>query len=289
MGVGQIADTVRKTACLIAVLLSGSACAPYADYLSFEHAGRQRQYIFYKPAQLSSDAPLLFVLHGYGGKAHHLIGLNALADTVGLALAYPQGGDDAEGVSHWNARLNISTTDDVGFLVQLAKHLQKRHGLAAQRTYSAGISNGGFMSFTLACEAADVFSRIASLIGTMSQHSWDHCAPSRPVSVLQLTALEDELLPVAGMPAGAGGWGGAPAMDSIIRFWAEHNGTTVVERESISEKTQVIYYRKGEGGSELWYFKVAGLGHELPDAAEHGVDIDGLFGRFFGAQSPVER
>lgn len=50
------------------------------------------------------------------------------------------------------------------------------------------MSNGGLMSYRLACDAADVFSAIGSVAGTDNTTS---CTPSRPIPVMHIHALND--------------------------------------------------------------------------------------------------
>ncbi len=50
------------------------------------------------------------------------------------------------------------------------------------------MSNGGLMSYRLACEMADTFKAIAAVAGTDNTLS---CTPSRPVSVLHIHARND--------------------------------------------------------------------------------------------------
>ncbi|MEZ5706456.1 MAG: hypothetical protein R3E56_15015 [Burkholderiaceae bacterium] len=52
------------------------------------------------------------------------------------------------------------------------------------------MSNGGMMSYRLACEMADTFQAIASVAGT--DGTGPDCRPSRPVPVLHIHAKDDE-------------------------------------------------------------------------------------------------
>ncbi len=53
--------------------------------------------------------------------------MNRIADANGFAVCYPQGTEDFGGTTHWNADLNISNTDDKGFLSDLAMFLQSEY------------------------------------------------------------------------------------------------------------------------------------------------------------------
>ena len=125
-------------------------------------------------------------------------GLDALAEEHGFGVVYPQGTWDENWVPHWNADLTISEVDDIGYLVALAESMQETHGYDPERTYTSGISNGGFMSYTLACRASDTFRAMGSIIGTMSQKTWEDCAPETPISVLQISGAQDTVVPIDG-------------------------------------------------------------------------------------------
>lgn len=63
-----------------------------------QSGGIERSYKYYQPANLSSGAPLVFVLHGYGGTADpKRFGMNPIADKYGFAVCYPQGEQDKKG------------------------------------------------------------------------------------------------------------------------------------------------------------------------------------------------
>ena len=88
------------------------------DCITFNHNGEQRQYLIHTPSPLAANAPLIFVLHGYTGNApdiKEIIGLDELASSQNFAVCYPQGALDNDNYPHWNARLSISSTDDIGF------------------------------------------------------------------------------------------------------------------------------------------------------------------------------
>jgi len=130
---------------------------------TLNHNGGERDYIFYKPDKLEKNDPLVFVLHGYTSNAETIrwySGMNNTAKANGFAVCYPQGTPDYGGTTHWNARLSISQTDDIGFLSELAEFLQKEHNLDPEKTFVCGMSNGGYMSYILACEAPEIFKAI---------------------------------------------------------------------------------------------------------------------------------
>lgn len=251
--------------CIILIILL-SGCTNF-QYGRFTHNGETRHYILYLPVDLPENAPLVFVLHGYAMNAFNMINyvdMNTIADIYGFAVCYPQGSKDHIGIAHWNARLNISTTDDIGFLTELAKYLQSEHSLSDEKTFSCGFSNGGFMSYTLACEAPDVFTAVASVAGTMSGYTWYNRNISEPISILHIHGVNDYVVPIDGTLSEVGGWGGAPSVDIIIDYWVDLNNCTTTETEFFSPNTNAYYYLGGINGNQVWYYKIDNYGHEWP-------------------------
>ena len=263
-------------------------------FLTFMHKTVERKYLLYLPKNLPDNAPLVFVLHGYRGDARDYmaeLGMNRVAEAHGFAVCYPQGTKDIEGTPHWNARLKISKTDDIGFLSELAVRLQARHKLNTNRTFVSGISNGGFMSYTLVAEKPDVFRAAASVIGTMSGYTWEHRDRIRPVPILQISGLDDKVIPYDGSMSPAGGWGGAPRQDVIIDFWSKLNQTKTAVLEELSSQTTAHYYKDGVSGNEVWHYKIKEFGHRIPGRREMGMDAVDVIWKYFSQfpKRPMEK
>ncbi len=234
---------------------------------TFTHNGVERSYILYKPDNLPLNAPLVFLLHGYTSNsdfAQLSYGMNAVADSNGFAVCYPQGTKDNSNINHWNANLNISSADDVGFLTSLAADLQASHNLDLQRTFSCGMSNGGFMSYTLACEAPNVFKAVASVTGTISGHDWTHCNPANPIPVLHIHGVDDDVVDYDGSMDTTGGWGGAAKVEDVVAYWATLNNCTSVDTLTIPQKTTAFYHRNGTNNHEVWLYRLNNWEHSWP-------------------------
>ena len=154
--------------------------------------------------------------------------------------------------------------DDVGFLTTLVQFLQVKHDLNPQRTFVCGMSNGGFMSYTLACQSSEVFRAMASVTGTMSGGDWASCQPTRPIPVLQITGISDNIVPLDGSLASAYGFSGAPHQDSIMQMWASLNGCTTRDSSFIPNSTHAITFKGASNGHEVWHYTIEDMGHEWP-------------------------
>lgn len=251
---------------------------------SLFHDGLTREFIFYKPEDLEPEAPLIFFLHGYQGKAsdyQQWLGLDLFADKYRFAVCYPQGSEDFSGTPHWNADLRISNVDDVGYLVKLAERLVDDNGFLPDQVFTSGLSNGGFMSYTLICKASETFHAMASIIGTMSGETWLNCDSEIPRPILQLSGVADDVVPIDGSMTTSGGWGGAPHMDVIMQYWFEELNCKQTDTSYIGPNTQVLKSTNGKG-LDLWYYKIEGMGHNYPvEENEAGFNGGELLSEFF--------
>lgn len=253
------------------------------QFVDFMHNNVKRKYLLHVPQSLPDNSPLVFVLHGYRGDARYYVDpvMTRLADDNGFTVCYPQGADDRDGIPHWNARLKISETDDIGFLSALASDLQKKHSLNKSRTFVCGISNGGFMSYALVAEKPDVFKAAASVIGTMSGHTWEHRETIRPVPILQISGLDDEIVPYNGSMSKRGGWGGAPDQGAMMEFWRKLNKTSTEEVIQLSNQTTAHHYKDGVNANEVWHYKIKNFGHKVPGNRELGTGAADVIWKFF--------
>ena len=248
----------------------------------FDWDKQQREYFLYIPDNLQPNAPLVFVLHGYYGSGSDMINVfQQQADDFGFVICSPSGLADNFGTNHWNANFDASmtTVDDVGFLSNLAFFLQEEYNLNSEKTFACGMSNGGYMSWSLACHAPEVFKGIASVTGTMSGPDWIDCNPSELIPVMQISGTEDNVVPIDGsMGYEDIGWGGAPDIYTIMNYWSELHGCA--NNETINWQfdysTDITQYFSCTYNTsyDLRLYIANGMGHTWPNfAAEHIWDF----------------
>jgi polyhydroxybutyrate depolymerase len=109
--------------------------------------------------------------------------------------------------------------DDVGFARALVADVSTAACIDSKRVYSTGMSNGGFMSHRLACEAADLFAAVVPVAGKMGLAS---CQPSRPVPVMHFHGTADMTI-LYDSPELSGEGVNVPEMMSR---WAARDGCT---------------------------------------------------------------
>ena len=193
-----------RLATLLGVLLLVAGCSPtppsgFVNGTSLHHikvGGHDRSYRLYEPAGIPASAALVVVLHGYSGSARQVerdYQWDGLADSDKFVVAYPDGLGRA-----WNVdgetccgRPGREGVDDVAFIGAAVADIAKNVGTNPAKVYVTGMSNGGIMSYTLAC-TTDIFAAIGPVAGTQLElvpdpasdvghpHSW-HRRSARPL------------------------------------------------------------------------------------------------------------
>ena len=157
-----------------------------------------RTYLVHLPASYSKDKawPVVLVFHGGGGNGEQMAGMTGFsrkADREGFIAVYPNGsGRWQNRFLTWNAGNCCAYAyengiDDVGFIRALIGKLKKDYAVDERRVFATGISNGGMMSYRLACGLSDLIAAIGPVAGAQNID----CEPKRPVSVVILHGTAD--------------------------------------------------------------------------------------------------
>ena len=262
---------------MIIFLASFSLGQPVLE--DFYHGGIDRKYHLYIPADLEPESPLVFVFHGYTSSAESIMGysgINEIADQNGFAVCYPQGLVDDFGNTFFNVGYSFhwnQTVDDVGFVVALAEYLQSEYNLSEVNTFSTGMSNGGDLSYLLACEASSYFRAVAPIAGVMMEWIFENCEPERPMPLLEVHGTNDNVSWWYGDLEDVDGWGPYLGVDSAIQFWKEINNCNSVVFDTLpntyeNDGSYVVTekYLEGTNDNEVWLYKVINGGHDWPGA-----------------------
>jgi polyhydroxybutyrate depolymerase len=228
--------------------------------------------------------PAILMLHGYtssGASMEAWLQFLAVIDEKEFIYAHPNGTKDLLNNAFWNAtnaccNLFGSPVNDSQYLSNLLDEIELNLSVDPLRVHMAGHSNGGFMSYRMACDHAGRIASIASIAGA----SWNNpnaCAPSEPVHVLQIHGTQD---PTISFNGGSINGMAYPSAHDSVEQWAGFAScvlagvmlpTTFNYVNSITGfETSVTVYDTGcePGGSgELWTVQ----------GAQHSPTYNGFF------------
>ena len=213
--------------------------------------------------------PLVILLHGYGANGavqEAYMRFSPLADEFGFLFLNPNGDLDSFNNRFWNATdaccdFNNSGIDHSGILRNLIDTTKADFDVDDRRVFLVGHSNGGFMSYRMACDHADAIAAIATLAGASFDNPAD-CMPSEPVHVLQIHGTDDATIlygggNILGVPY--------PAAVESVENWATYDGCDLTPDHSAPDRdldrilpgdeTVVTRYTSAcapGGSTELW-------------------------------------
>jgi polyhydroxybutyrate depolymerase len=169
--------------------------------------------------------PLVILLHGYSANGtiqDAYLQFSTTAADVGYIAIVPEGTNGANNAQFWNAdpawccNFGRSAVDDKAYLNSLIDEASTRYHVDPRRVYFVGHSNGGFMAYRMACDFANRVAAVVSIAGSLPLSAAD-CAPSEPVSVLQIHGTLDTTIPYAGVP------GQYPGANETTQRWATYD------------------------------------------------------------------
>jgi polyhydroxybutyrate depolymerase len=227
-----------------------------------------RTYYLYVPKYFApgTTVPVVFIFHGYSGEGALMIsatGFNKIADAAGFLVVYPDGTGPAGRLS-WNAggccgSAAAGNVDESAFVGEILRDLADA-GAAVDpdRIYAAGFSNGGMLSYRLACDMSETFAAVAPVAGILLV---DACRPAQPVSLLHIHGTADTVVPFTGPNPDNPAW---PAVQDGITVWAGFDGCDPVPqtgRKGIAART---VYPSCAAGSAVELYLLDGVGHQWP-------------------------
>jgi len=235
--------------------------------------GLTRYYTLYVPAAYdgSEEVPIVLNLHGYGSAAFQQIfygEFRPIADTANFIMLVPDGTQDLLGFQFWNTFVSPGIgVDDASFISNLLDTIIAEYSIDERRIYSTGMSNGGFMSYELACTLSNRIAAIASVTGSIVEARIDFCDPQHPMPVMEIHGTNDLTVPYDG-----GGISDFVPIPEIVEYWAEFNNCnmtpTITDIPDIDpgdgSTVQHFVYSGGTNGATVEHFKVINGGHTWP-------------------------
>jgi polyhydroxybutyrate depolymerase len=138
---------------------------------SITSGGESRTFIVHIPTGYtgSTPAPAIIDFHPLGGSGsgqEGSSGWKAKCDSVGCIGVFPDSSKSKASDNSWNAgyccdNAEKNQVDDVQFARDIIKWLETNTCVDEKRIYASGGSNGGGMTYRMACDASDVIAAVA--------------------------------------------------------------------------------------------------------------------------------
>jgi polyhydroxybutyrate depolymerase len=261
---------------------------------SITHGGIQRTYILYVPAGYSATNPAPLVLNFHGltsnASAQMFYGeFRPIADTAGFLLVAPQGTINPQGDTYWNAGFG-GVVDDVSFTEALIDSLSATYNINQEMVYSTGMSNGGYMSYYLACNLSNRIAAIASVTGAMTKGLPTACNAQHPTPVMEIHGDADVTVPYTGNFV-------SESTQAGLDYWINYNNAnttpnvTTLANISTTDNSSVEHYiyTRGDSCVEVEHYKILNGGHTWPGApvntgsgnTNHDIEASLLIWEFF--------
>lgn len=246
---------------------------------TMESAGGERTYLVYVPETYDVDepAPVAFTFHGAGSNKEQQIAYSAFApyaeEDGALVVAPDALGQPRRWSPYGGATISdgagLAGVRDLDFFTDLLDELEATFCVDATRVWVTGMSSGGFMTATIACEYSGVIAAAAPVTAT----AWSDtaCGDAQPVPYAYFHGTDDPVVPFLGPVPGPNGEPGPGAAEVSSEQWAVHNGCDPEPSEDrVGEEVLHRWWEGCDASTDLYI--VEGGGHTWPG----GIDVPQL-------------
>ena len=254
----------------------------FTQWFTVNHEGMNRTYYVSYPDNATESTPLIINMHGYGGTAQDQQAysqMDQFAHAQNMAVVYPQGLNYSWNVfTYWDS----NSYDDVGFISIMIDDIVQNFDIDLNKVYACGMSNGGYMSYRLACDLSDKITAFGSVTGNfmINAGSVNDCQDqNRDIPIIHLHGTSDAV--VNYYPPS---FDYALTVGESIEFWSEYNSLTDESVESINSNVEVYTYYNESNSTKFVHYKVYGGGHEWfgsPWAVNWGFNTSEVLVDFF--------
>ncbi|HEX4340719.1 MAG TPA: PHB depolymerase family esterase [Polyangiaceae bacterium] len=255
-------------------------------------AGNSRQYKVHVPPGYDpkKPAPVVFCIHGLAQNAVMFCvsgaAMNTKSDQAGFVLVMPNGYQNS-----WNAGTccggaSTSKLDDVALFRAILAEVAKHVNVDYRRVYATGLSNGAYMSYRLACDAADIFAAVAPGAGavgindigggTNPTSDFTMCTPSSKVSILDMHGTSDPLIPYSLQ---------APSLAIFAKANGCNTSSVPAAAPPSGGDTACVSYTGCAGGAQVLGCSITGGGHCWFGSSDCGTGAGAIGAAFVGANS----
>ena len=238
----------------------------YTQWFSLNHDLIARSYYVSYPENISDEEsiPLIINMHGFGGSAlsqRYNSEMDQFAHEQGIAVVYPQGLVNSIGYTSWNVGTywDFSNLDDVGFIESMINKINDDFNIDLDRVYACGMSNGGYMSYELACELEDKIAAFGSVTGNfmLNNSSGQLCEFTREIPFIHFHGTSDSVVDY--YPPS---FDGSLTVFESADFWIEYNQFNIESIEDLNNNVEIYNFSNNNSNSIFKHYKVYGGGHD---------------------------
>ena len=236
--------------------------------------GMTRTFLLYVPSTDSAahPLPLVLVYHGAGetaGEDPGLTGLFHLAETRrDMIVAFLQGYEDTWNDDAGNPPAEAANIDDLGFTQAVLSGVESHYPVDMKHVTATGISNGAILTELLGCREAAYFTLVVPVEGQIATTFSSNCKPTKPISVYEIHATSDPLIPYSGGTfSGVGGPVSVLSAPKSVARWAmidKCSAKPKTVKSSRSGKSVLSNYTKCAEGVGVTLESVQGGSHDWP-------------------------
>lgn len=279
--------------CAVLAIFFAATPAGAREVREIVHNGIVRTYLIQKPTPNKRQAfPLVILLHGGTQSAKKVwrqtsLPEKALAEKFILVAPDAIDGTWNDGREALYGGTGIrNDIDDVGFISKLIDEIAAKDGADLRRVYVTGASNGGMMSFRLACELAGKLAGVAPFIATMRPDARTSCKPRRTIPMMITISTSDPFVSWDGAPIVKNGETKAEkrlSAPDTVSFWTENNRCREAPKVSIlpdinnEDGTRVRVHHYTNCAADVLFYTVVGGGHTWPGSKDSRL-INAVFG-----------
>lgn len=246
--------------------------APGDTTVTITSGSMSRTYNLHVPPTYDATkaVPLVLNFHGFTSDPTQqalFSDMNTKADAEGFIVAYPTGISNSFNAGACCGVAKDNDIDDVGFARDIVHDITTNGCIDQNRVYATGMSNGGFMTHRLACEASDVFAAFAPVAGVLGIPDTD-CNPTRPVPIMQFHGTADPLVPYDGSALL-----GFQSVPDTMQGWVDRDGCDPKPKQTFQNGAAHCDTWSGcDSGVEVTLCTIDGMGHCWP-GSQLGVTI----------------
>ena len=229
----------------------------------------QRAYYLYVPStQHRSPLALIVAFHGGGGMGETFPQqkrFEALAESNGIILAFPQGYSYPGNEGEWQLNTQPDAAHDINFIGAMIDEIASRHAIDRNRIYATGYSLGSMFTYEVACNMSDRFAAFSSFAGTMPIAP-AQCKPEHSRPIMHIHGRDDPIISYSN----TWGWkawdevGRMMDIPSLVQYWRNKHACRSEDIYKTNGTTHFVYSNCKQN-TRVEHHRVDGTGHAWPD------------------------